>query len=194
MKICILTPRFPFPENGGDVLRINNICRYLKSRGHTVVLLTYFDKTDNEGCKVLAENLYDRVYYVKRSNVASFIFSAFAFIFNKPIQVGYYFSFSFLSEFKNIIKKEHPELYIVQLLRMVPYLIICHLQNKSIIEMTDVISKTYNLAGKSSGVSLKKIIYMIEEKRIANYEIRTISKYKKCVLVSEADKKLLDSI
>jgi fucose 4-O-acetylase-like acetyltransferase len=24
MKICILTPRFPFPENGGDVLRINN--------------------------------------------------------------------------------------------------------------------------------------------------------------------------
>jgi hypothetical protein len=32
MKICILTPRFPFPENGGDVLRINNIARYLKSR------------------------------------------------------------------------------------------------------------------------------------------------------------------
>ena len=25
MVICILTPRFPFPENGGDVLRINNV-------------------------------------------------------------------------------------------------------------------------------------------------------------------------
>jgi hypothetical protein len=146
MKICILAPRFPFPESGGDVLRINNICKYLKSRGHTVVLLTYFDKTNNESCKVLAENLYDRVYYVKRSNVTSFIFSAFAFIFNKPIQIGYYFSFSFLSKFKNLIKKEHPELYIVQLLRMVPYTNIMRLHDKTIVDMADALSKTYSFS------------------------------------------------
>jgi hypothetical protein len=145
MKICILTPRFPFPENGGDVLRINHICRYLKSRGHTVILLTYFDKTNNEGCKKFAESLYDKVYYVKRSNVFSFIFSAIAFIFNKPIQAGYYFSFGFLSEFKSLIKKEYPELYIVQLLRMVSYTNIMRLQDKTIVDMADALSKTYSL-------------------------------------------------
>ena len=41
MKYCILTPRFPFPENGGDVLRINNIAKYLKSAGHELVLVSF---------------------------------------------------------------------------------------------------------------------------------------------------------
>ena len=38
MFLCILTPRFLFPENGGDVLHINNIARYFKSKGYTLVL------------------------------------------------------------------------------------------------------------------------------------------------------------
>lgn len=41
MKICILTPRFPFSENGGDVLRINSIARYLKSKNYELVLISF---------------------------------------------------------------------------------------------------------------------------------------------------------
>ncbi|GHV72035.1 hypothetical protein AGMMS49928_27060 [Spirochaetia bacterium] len=192
MKICILTPRFPFPENGGDVLRINNICRYLKSKGHLLVLVSYCSTTDIENQHNLPEQIYDKIYYVKRNGVISLINSLAAIIFNKPIQIGYYFSFAYLSIFKKIVKLEQPDLYLAHLLRMVPYLNICRLQDTSIIEMTDALSKTYNMAGKSSGVSLKKIIYMLEEKRIAKYENKTIHNYKKCVLVSEADKEFLE--
>ena len=28
MKICLLAPRFPFPQFGGDVLRLNEISKY----------------------------------------------------------------------------------------------------------------------------------------------------------------------
>ncbi len=41
MKNCILTPRFSFPENGGDVLRINAIARYLKTKNYELVLISF---------------------------------------------------------------------------------------------------------------------------------------------------------
>jgi hypothetical protein len=119
--------------------------------------------------------------------------SLWALLFNKPIQIGYYFSFAYLAKFKKIVKKEKPDLYISHLLRMVPYLNLCHLQDKSIVEMTDALSKTYSIAGGVQGFLLKKFIYRIEKKRIAFYERMAIAKYKKCVLVSQADKDYLES-
>jgi hypothetical protein len=191
MKICILTPRYPFPENGGDVLRINNIARYLKSKGHTLVLVSYCSKADMGGKP--PEALYDTVYLVKRSRPVSLGMSAWALVFNKPIQIGYYFSFTYLAKFREVIRKENPDLYISHLLRMVPFLNLCHLQDKSIVEMTDALSKTYSMSGGASGFSLKKIIYRIEVKRIAAYERKTAARYKKCVLVSQTDKEYLES-
>jgi hypothetical protein len=76
---------------------------------------------------------------------------------------------------------------------MVPFLNICHLQDKSIVEMTDALSKTYALSGGASGLSLKKIVYLIEKKRIAAYERKTIAQYKKCILVSQSDKDYFES-
>jgi len=188
MKICILTPRFPFPEIAGDVLRINSICRYLKNKGHTVILVTFFDKSNNENNKIYANNIYDKVYYIKRRFFVSCLFSILALIFNKPIQVGYYFSFTYLSVLKKVIKIEKPELYIVQLLRMVAYANLLHLQNKTIVDIADALSKTYNLANKPSEFSLKKWIYRIEKSRITRHEKQTIYTYKKCVLNTQADK------
>ena len=68
MKICILTPRFPMPENGGDVLRINNIARYFKSQGHELLLVSFYDTPIdmNE-----AMRLYDKIYTVRRNKGVS---------------------------------------------------------------------------------------------------------------------------
>jgi glycosyltransferase involved in cell wall biosynthesis len=74
---------------------------------------------------------------------------------------------------------------------MIPYLNICHLQDKSIVEMTDALSKTYSLADKSSKLSCKRLIYKIEKGRIIKYETKNVNIFKKCVLVSNADKDLL---
>ena len=68
------------------------------------------------------------------------------------------------------------------------------MHNKSIIEMTDALSKTYHLSNKSKKISIKKLIYKIEKKRVVKYEMRLIKIYKKCVLVSEADRKYLDNL
>ena len=61
MKICILTPRFPLPECGGDLLRINNIARYLKSKGHSLVLISYVENPHEYDLQA-AKELYDYIY------------------------------------------------------------------------------------------------------------------------------------
>ena len=185
MKFCILTPRFPFPENGGDVLRINNIARYLKSKNHELVLVSFSD----EKIQVKEEyyRLYDTIYTIKRSKIFSLFMSLFFSLTGRPIQCGYYFSFNYLKLFRKVINNELPDIYISHLLRMVPYLEITNKQDCSIIEMTDALSKTYTLSSKAKGSSLKKTIYFLEKRLINRYECHVIKSFPKVALVSASD-------
>ena len=69
MKLCLLAPRFPFPENGGDVLRINSIARYLKSKGNELILISFcFGEIR---LKKEYFELYDTIYIVKKQKSTS---------------------------------------------------------------------------------------------------------------------------
>ena len=185
MKLCLLTPRFPFPENGGDVLRINSIARYLKAKGNELILISFcFGEI-----KLKKEyfDLYDTIYVVKKHRISSYLFALlFAFV-KKPIQCGYYFSFGFLRQFRRTLKNERPDMCVSHLLRMVPYLEKTHSKKKSIVEMTDALSKTYSLSSSSNQKSFKKIVYKFELSLIKRYEKHVIKTFPKIVLVSEKD-------
>lgn len=184
MKICLLTPRFPLPECGGDLLRINHIARYLKSQGHQLVLVSYTDESPDIDA---AKDLYDKVYTVKRSKIASAFYSALFMLTGRPIQCGYYYSSSFNKLFQKVVKAENPDLYISHLLRMVPFLENAKLQEKSIVEMTDALSKTYKLTTGARYNSMLRYIYMVERHLITKYEKYVIKRFPKVVLVSQAD-------
>lgn len=186
MKICILTPRFPFPENGGDVLRINHIAGYLKSQGHELILLSFCEGVIPEGVRKDAEALYDTIYSVKRNKLSSFLYSFLYFVSGKPIQCGYYHSGKYMRSLKRIAMNHHPDLFISHLLRMSPYLERLGVVNKSIVEMTDALSKTYGMASKSKW-NLKKVIYSLEKNLICKYEHHVIRTFPKTVLVSADD-------
>lgn len=185
MKICILTPRFPYPQFGGDALRINEIARYLKGIGHELVLVSLSD--DAEPPVRQALELYDKVYFVKRNKLVSLIMAGLHFIFGRPIQCGYYYSKAYKKLLKDVIAQERPDLYISHLLRLVPYLCELRLEDHSIIEMTDALSKTYILSSKAEGVGLLKYVYLLEQRLIARYESYVIRHFRKVVLVSQAD-------
>lgn len=184
MKICILTPRFPVPECGGDLLRINYIARYLKSQGHQLVLVSYTEEAPDLNA---AKEIYDKIYTVNRCKLTTLFYSALFMLTGRPIQCGYYYSNQFARLFKKVIKEEKPDLYVSHLLRMVPFLENANVQDKSIIEMTDALSKTYALATGAKGNTLLRNIYKIEKHLIAKYEEFVISRYPKVVLVSQSD-------
>lgn len=185
MKICILTPRFPYPQYGGDALRINEVARHLKQKGHELILVSLSDEKITPVER--AHELYDKVYFVKRNRIMSLIMGALHFIKGKPIQCGYYYSKTYKELLEKVIDKEKPDLYVSHLLRMVPYLYELNLEDHSIIEMTDALSKTYLLSSKAQGVGLLKYVYFLEQRLIANYEKFVVKHFPKVVLVSQAD-------
>ena len=189
MKICILTPRFPFPQYGGDVLRINEIARYLKSKGHTLVLVSLSDEASPD--LETAGYLYDRVYFVQRKKLQSYFYSLLFFVRRKPMQCGYYTSIAYEKLLRRVVADERPDLYISHLLRMVPYLERLKLQHHSIVEMTDALSRTYSMSLNAKKGGLLKFVYYFEQRLIARYEQHVIHAFPKIVLVSESDEAFL---
>ena len=184
MKICILTPRFPFPENGGDVLRINNVARYLKAQSHYLILVSF---TDGQPNMRQAYQLYDQVITIKQHKILAVLRAFLFMLIGRPLQCGYYHSPSFKRKLKEIDRQEQPRIYISHLLRMTPYLDNSYMRSKSIIEMTDALSKTYLQSIHSSQISIKRLIYMLEYRLIKKYEKQVIKRFPKSVLVSQND-------
>lgn len=184
MKICILAPRFPFPELGGDTLRLNKVARYLKKQGHELTLISFYDKevTLNEEYY----SYYDKFILVKRKRIVSMFFAIIFLLFGKPIQCGYYYSPKFKKTFLSYIKENKSDIYLAHLLRTTKYLEKTKLFDNSIVEMSDALSKTYSLSSNAK-LSLKKIVYSLERKRIKKYEQVVIHAFRKVVLVSQKD-------
>lgn len=184
-KICILAPRFPLPENGGDVLRINNIARQLRKQGYKLVLVSFHDEDSPQMYE--AQRIYHKIYTVPRSRLTSAINAALFLISGRPMQCGYYYSTVYKKLLQEVIKKEKPDLYISHLLRMTPYLEELQLEECSIIEMTDALSKTYSMSSGAKGGGILRIIYALEHNLIKRYEQHITERFPKCVLVSQAD-------
>lgn len=184
-KICILTPRFPLPENGGDVLRINNIARQLKREGYQLVLVSF----EECGAPQIfeAERIYDKVYTVHRGKLYSLWQSLIHLLSGRAMQCGYYYSGNYKRMLKHVIETEKPDLFIAHLLRMMPYLDELQLHDRSIIEMTDALSKTYSLSSESKGGGFMKYIYSIERHLIRRAEQYSMLYFPVNVMVSQAD-------
>ena len=113
MKICILTPRFPYPENGGDVLRINAIARYLRAKGHKLILVSYYNNKED---LQKTDQLYEKIYTIKQYKYKSVFYSFFSLITGKCLQTGYYYSKSYLKLLRKVVSDEQPDLFISHLL------------------------------------------------------------------------------
>lgn len=189
MNICILTSRFPYPETGGDSLRINHVAKYLKKEGHRLILVSFYgEKTPD---LETAEVLYDKVVMLKWSPMEAVFFSFLYLLRSKPIQVGYYYSPRMLKRLRSLVRDEEIDLFIPHAMRMTEYVIKLSVDNKTIVEQTDALSKTYTLSKKGKGSFIKTLIYRIEGKLIPNYEKYMLSTFPKVVYVSPSDVKYL---
>ena len=114
-------------------------------------------------------------------NVTKSIFS------EEPLQVGLYK----IPEMKSMIEKIHQnyDVIIFHLIRSTYYLPKNN-KAKTILEMTDLISKNYETIEKSlSRLNPLKYLYKFEKKRINNYEIKETRKFKSVVVVNKKDLK-----
>ncbi len=184
-KICILAPRFPMPENGGDVLRINNIARQLRKQGYKLILVSFHDDASPQIFE--AQRLYHKIYTIPRSRWRSIVNTILFMLSGRPLQCGYYYSTAYKEQLQYVIKREKPDIFLPHLLRMVPYLEELGLEACSVVEMTDALSKTYSMSSDAKGGRLIRLAYAFEHNLIKDYERHVIERFPKVILVSPAD-------
>jgi len=183
-KLLVLTPRFPFPQIGGDRLRIYQICRQL-SAICDLTLLSLCATRDELREPIDSRGLFTAVHrvYHPRWKRACGVLSVLAS--RTPLQVGYYRN----REFSRLVRELAPshDGILAHLIRAGDY--IRDFSMPKFIEMTDAISLAYaRTTHLKLGDTLQSLAYRIEISRIEEYERQTLRKFDLAILVSTIDR------
>ncbi len=188
-KFLIITPRYPIPVIGGDKLRIYNICKAL-SQEFELSLLS-FCETKKEMELIPDEPLFSEIHKIYLPKWKSYLRSLIAYLTNRPMQLGYYYS----REMRSCLLKVLPnhDYVLAHLIRTGQYLEDINTNCKKILEMTDAISLNYERVKKLKNRkhNFKTFLYSIESSRLKRYEKNILNKFDLITLVSNVDKGFL---
>ena len=181
-KILIVSTRFPLPLFSGDRLRIFNIAKDLSKKNK--VDLIYTSSKENFQKKI---KFIDKITFIKTNILEKLFYMAYFFIQGKPLQLGYFFSYSMKKKIEEI--HNDYDCIIFHLLRGSNFLP-DNFKGKKILEMTDIISRNYSQLYKKLNIyNPLKYIYLIEKYLTERYEKKIIKLFDYTVLVSKEDLK-----
>lgn len=185
MKIFVILSRFPYPLEKGDKLRAYHQLIEL-AKNHEVILCALSDQKVEDSWKEILEKkgIETHVFQLKKPllywNTLKQIFT------NKPYQTGYFFQRGIQTKILLLLEKEAPDHIYCQLIRTTEYVKNIHHIPKTL-DYMDALSKgMYRRAEIASGV--KKKLFMIEGKRLAEYENRIFDYFNHHTIISKQDR------
>ena len=189
MKIAVISPRFPYPLEKGDKLRLYYHLRHLSEK-FEIVLISFSDsKVKKENLKHI-ESFVSKVYIFKLSK-SGIIFRLLTGIFSKlPFQVLYFFNPALKSKIEKIITSENPDFIYNQLIRTAEYT--KDLKYFKVIDYMDSFSQGMKKRITSSFFPFN-LIFKIEYKRLKKYETKVFDFFDKHIIISEQDKASFNS-
>lgn len=188
MKIIVISPRFPYPLEKGDKLRLYYHIKHL-SFEHQVVLISLYDNEvkneDIEHIREFVSELY--LFKLSKLTIAKNLLKAF---FSKlPFQVHYFFDKAIKKDIDDIIKKENPDIIYNQLIRTAEYT--KYLDYFKVIDYMDSFSEGMRKRIKTSFFPFN-ILYKEEYKRLKRYESDIFAYFQKHLIISEQDKNIFE--
>jgi len=185
-KILVVTPRFPFPLLGGDVLRIYYICNEL-SKHYEITLLSLYN---NEDITTIPQeyNIFKNIYRVKHKFWNKIIGIIQSVARGLPVQVGYYYNPTLRKKFNEIVNDYDSILY--HLIRLSPLGDSEKLPNKiNVMEMTDAISLNYKRSlDIVNRLSFRYLFLLYEYPAMKKYEEECLERYDAISIISNVDK------
>jgi glycosyltransferase involved in cell wall biosynthesis len=173
-KILLLTSRLPYPPIGGDKLKNFNLIKILSKYYKVYVIVITDEILDKES----EEFLKNYTYYYKiftRSKFMYLLSLGKSFFNNKPLQVNYYYFKDIKKYIIDLIQKEKIDIGISTLVRTTEYLY--DIEIPKIFDMADSIGQNYKKSIKKVKSPFWKLIYLIESKRLLNYENKMINSF-----------------
>lgn len=185
MKLLVLCPRFPYPLEKGDKLRMFHQLRYL-SLSHEVFLVALTDEEIDEDHLEKVKEVVAKVEvftFKKHRRGLSLLKCAISKI---PFQVAFYYSASIHKKIRKIAEEFQPDHVYCQLTRMSEYA--KDLPFPKTLDYMDAFG--IGMVRRANVVSgPMSIIYKLEANRMKRYETKIYSYFDHHTVISEQDKK-----
>lgn len=187
LKIFVLTPRFPYPLEKGDKLRIYYQLQELAKR-HEIVLCALHEEPILAEHRAKVEALCSKVYTFKLPKWRIYTRLLTSFLGGLPLQVAYFYHRHLTSKIQACIKETAPDHIFCQLIRVAPY--VADLDIPKTIDYMDTLSVNAARWADRASWPLKPILKR-EAKQLAHFEARMFTKFDTHTIISEQDRALL---
>lgn len=184
MKILFVAPRLPWPVDTGAKIRTFNLLKEIVN-GNQVTLLSFCFKDDQRAVNEL-KNLGIEVYLINATDKINFLK-----LFSKlPVIIEKYGSKKLAAKCRELLSKEKFDLVHFDHLHMGQYQD-CAKNLPCVLDEHNVESIILKRCADVEKNIIKRMIFKSQAKKLSRYEGALVSKFSKCLVVSESDKQNL---
>jgi polysaccharide biosynthesis protein PslH len=184
MQILFATPRFPYPPDRGDRLRVYHLLRTLSSQ-HEITLVTFISKLEELDHIHQLASWCKEIQTIHLPAWRSLLQVGFKAWRHKPLQTEYYYSTEMQHLINRTLIHKPFDLIYVHLFRMAQYFE----QNQGqyrILDLTDIISDEIERSLPYRNI-LAKPVFTREGRLIRKYENHLIESFNEIWLVSPSE-------
>tara|TARA_Y100000389_G_scaffold200145_1_gene239975 strand:+ start:1455 stop:2621 length:1167 start_codon:yes stop_codon:yes gene_type:complete len=192
LKILALSTDIPNAQKKGYQVVAYNRLIYLTNLGHSIKLICFKSKNKlDKEAKIILEKKGIEVVLIKFNFIEAILNLMQAIFFKElPFQCAFFKCKKFHNSIKEFLKKNNFDLIHIFSIRIMPNL--SNYNCKLIVEMVDSLSLNFNRRQKLAK-GIKKFILNIEQKRLLKYEKNIANQSTQTIVVSEKDKKMINS-
>jgi sugar transferase (PEP-CTERM/EpsH1 system associated) len=187
MKIFVLLSRVPYPIEKGDKLRAFHQIRCLAQNNEVILCALSDSPVHPDAVKALSR--FCSEIHIIPIRKAGMIWNVLKVFFNgKPLQVGYFYRCNVKKKIEKIIEKCQPDHIFCQLIRVSEYVKDSNIPKT--LDYQDIFSMGAKRRAENSSAFMK-MIFMMEYRRLMQYEHDIFGKFDHKTIISQPDCDLL---
>jgi len=184
LKVLIIAPRFPFPLEKGDKLRLYHQIRNLHGKVKITLVALSDVKPDQKHYEEI-EKYTDKIYVFRLKKINIILENLFSIFSDKPFQVLYFYNKKIHESVRQVIHRENPDIVYCQLVRSAEYA--RDYKGVKVLDYMDAFS--FGMGKRIAGSPVwMKWFYFVEQKRLQKYEQEIFSYFDAHTIISEQDK------
>jgi glycosyltransferase involved in cell wall biosynthesis len=190
MKILLLSPVFPYPPEDGDRIRIFNIIKELKKKGHSIHLVSFI--RDGEEDKIKQIKKYTRTVDTVNISRREIIENAVKGLFSgMPLNAASYKNVKMENAVSAAVNKYNPDAVFAYRLRMAQYA--QKLCLPKVIDYVDSLALFMKRSAAYERNFLYLLYYIFDAPRVLKYEREAAKSFSAVFINSEDDRGYLGS-
>jgi len=189
VRLAVVCPRFPYPLEKGDKLRIYHQLRLL-SEHHEICLIAIAEQQVADRYRTVIEDITTECHIITIPKSARTVSAAMALLTGGSLQSAHYYSRKAHSQVRQILAEFAPDHIYCQLIRVAAYV-----QDSPLPKTLDYMDAFGVGMERRATVTngLQKLLYKIEAKRCKQHEVAVYQKFDHHTIISEQDRLCIGS-